>query len=136
MNKKLKILLILLLLAFLTNSLFAQEFRIKGTVTDRITNETIPGVTVLIEGTSIGTVTGVDGEFELIANRDTISLQLSHISYKTLAYVVNRKSGFLVNIGIISLYPAIQYLDEVKIISSFVTDRNTPIAVSTVKLVL
>ncbi|MFA5971161.1 MAG: TonB-dependent receptor [Lentimicrobiaceae bacterium] len=134
MTRKLLILLLSFLFTVLfSDSLFAQEFTVIGTITDRITNETIPGVTILVEGTTNGTVSDKDGQFELIVSSDTANLLFTHIAYKSLAYKVNRKSGYAIFLGNIALDPNIVNLDEITIISSFVTDRNTPLAVSTVK---
>lgn len=132
-----KILLVSLLALFfsiLFNSVVtAQEFRVKGTVTDQITNETIPGVTIVAEGTDQGTVTQSDGTFELVMNAENAILKFSHISYNSFSQSVSKKSGAVLYLGVIKLEPIVINLDEVKIMSSFVTDRTTPVAVSTVK---
>jgi len=133
MNKLLNLLHLILFAVLLSGTLSAQEFKIKGTVTDRYTNETIPGITILVEGTTQGTVTGTDGTFELNVSQEKINLQFTHISYKTLTLEVNRKSGSVNFIGNIALDPHIVDLDEIKIMSSFISDHNTPVAVSTVK---
>jgi len=124
----------ILFFTFLIHSgVYAQEYRIKGTVADRITNETIPGATIRAEGAKGGTFTTSDGAFELLLNSDTAELFFTHISYKTLKINVFRKGSSVIYLGIIKLDPVVVDLDEVKIISSFVTDRSTPVAVSTVK---
>ncbi len=134
MMKTLLVSLQILFLVFLLKSgVNAQEIRIKGTVVDLITNETIPGVTIVAEGTEIGTVSRTDGSFELIVDTESPILRFSHISYNTLSQLVSRKSGMVIFLGIIKLEPNVISLDEVKIMSSFVTDRSTPVAVSTVK---
>jgi outer membrane receptor for ferrienterochelin and colicin len=124
---------IFLLILLLKPVASAQEFRIKGTVADRVTNETIPGVTIVAEGTDQGTVTKSDGTFELVVNAENSILKFSHISYNSLSQSVSKKSGNVIFLGIIKLEPDVIDLDEVKIMSSFVTDRTTPVAVSTVK---
>ena len=134
MTRKILILLNgLFLISLISANLFAQGIRIKGTVTDRTTNETIPGITILIEGTTQGTVTGNDGTFELNFNGDKAVLRFTHISYNPLNLEIYRKPSPLLFLGNIALDPKIVNLDEVKVISTFVTDRNSPVAVSTVK---
>ena len=133
MNRLLLLLQGLFFALLVSSNLYAQEYKINGTVTDRTTNETIPGITILVEGTTLGTVSGIDGVFEVNITGDTAILQFTHISYKTLNYKVNRKTGTALFVGNIALDPTIVYLDEVKIISTFVTDRNSPVAFSTVK---
>jgi hypothetical protein len=45
--------------------LYAQERSVSGTVTDATTGEGIPGVNVLIQGTTSGSVSDIDGKFQL-----------------------------------------------------------------------
>jgi iron complex outermembrane receptor protein len=56
-------------IAFLLSSIpaFAQ-YRVTGTVTDR-TGEPLIGVNILVEGATIGSITNVDGEFSIEAER-------------------------------------------------------------------
>lgn len=134
MIKKIWILLPALFFAVLTSAnLIAQEYKIKGTVSDGSTHESIPGIAILVEGTNQGTVSGNDGTFELTVSGDKVKLRFTHISYKTFTDEVYRKPGSVVYIGNIMLEPTVLVLDEVKVMSSFITDRNTPVAVSTVK---
>ncbi len=55
-----------LLLAFLVQFTFAQEKTISGTVTDE--SGTLPGVSVIIKGTTTGTETDFDGKYTIKAN--------------------------------------------------------------------
>ena len=48
-----------------STSAFAQTGGIKGIITDAETGETLIGATVLITGTSFGTATGIDGDYEI-----------------------------------------------------------------------
>lgn len=66
-------LLVIGLLMVSTQFLMAQERTINGKVTDQA-GEPLPGVTVLVEGTQVGTVTDVDGDYSLDvpAERDTL----------------------------------------------------------------
>ncbi len=69
---------ILVLIGF---SCFSQTL-IKGKVTDE-KNNTLPGVTVLVPKTTIGTITNRDGAFQIKLPRNHKQLQLSSIGYKT-----------------------------------------------------
>ena len=66
MKKRYIGLLILLTSAF-TVPLVAQDTTVTGNVTDE-SGEALPGVSVLIVGTSTGTVTDLDGNFNLAVN--------------------------------------------------------------------
>ena len=57
--------ILLLLLAIAGMTVFGQERSISGSITDRSTNESLPGASVLVKGTSIGSITDIDGNFSL-----------------------------------------------------------------------
>ena len=59
------------------------DINVKGTVIDADTSEPMIGVSILIMGTSTGTVTDFDGNFELSVP-DKATLQLSYMGYKTI----------------------------------------------------
>ncbi|QZE13005.1 SusC/RagA family TonB-linked outer membrane protein [Halosquirtibacter laminarini] len=65
-------------------SVFQQDSKkvIKGVVTDKETGETIIGATVMVPGTSIGTVTNFEGEFTLKVNADARQLRISYLGYQ------------------------------------------------------
>ncbi len=77
MNRLYQKLSLLLTGMFLTTALVAQT--VQGTVTGD-DNEPLIGVTVLVKGTTVGTVTDFDGNFELAARPGDL-LQLSYVGY-------------------------------------------------------
>ncbi len=81
---KLKVLLSVLTLSLITISAQAQYGKIRGVVTDAETGETIIGASVLIEGTTKGAATNIDGEYIILAvTPGTVSLRVSYIGYNT-----------------------------------------------------
>jgi hypothetical protein len=64
-NMKRICLIFFVILGLLGNSLYAQDRRVTGTVTDFSDGSTMPGVTVMVRGTNIGTVTDMNGRYEL-----------------------------------------------------------------------
>lgn len=62
-----RILILTGLMLFMGFSLFAQSIRVTGTVTSQTDGSTIPGVSVLVRGTTVGTVTDINGRYELQA---------------------------------------------------------------------
>ena len=62
----------------------AQNGFIRGTVFDAEMGEYLPGVTVLVEGTTNGTITDLDGKFSISLAPGTYTLRISFISYETL----------------------------------------------------
>ncbi len=75
---------IFLILLFNVNAilLFSQNAQIKGRVVDGKTSETIPGANIFLEGTTIGTISDLDGNFT-ISNipSGTYTVKCSFISY-------------------------------------------------------
>ncbi len=62
----------------------AQEIEITGTVTQASDGQTLPGVTVLLRGTDIGTVTDIDGQYSLSLPDDSGILVFSFVGMETL----------------------------------------------------
>ncbi|GAB5401255.1 MAG: SusC/RagA family TonB-linked outer membrane protein [Aureisphaera sp.] len=70
-----------LLLAFVVQLTFAQEKTVSGTITDE-TNLPLPGVNVIVKGTSNGTQTDFDGNYSINVGVGQ-TLVYSYLSYKT-----------------------------------------------------
>ena len=68
-----------------------QRKNISGTVKDA-TGRPLPGVTIIIEGTTIGTITGVDGSYALSNVPDDGTLTFSFIGMKTLKVPVSLRT--------------------------------------------
>ena len=66
----------------LSTALFA-DISVKGTVIDADNSEPMIGVSILVKGTTTGTITDFDGNFELSVP-DKATLQLSYMGYKTI----------------------------------------------------
>lgn len=73
----------LLLYSFFTffNASFAQT-QIVGKITEQSTNNPLEGVSVIIEGTSLGAVTDLEGKYVLLCNEGTFIVKAKYISYK------------------------------------------------------
>ena len=76
MNK----LITLLLFSFITVAGFAQTNVLSGIVTDA-TGLGMPGVTVLVKGTNVGSITDIDGNFQINVTPGDV-LQISYIGYE------------------------------------------------------
>ncbi len=55
---------------------------ISGVVTDASTGENLPGVNIQVVGTSVGTTTNMDGEYELSIPDDAEELRFSFVGYQ------------------------------------------------------
>ncbi len=77
---------LMMLFAFL-GLFFAQGFAqktITGKVTDAKSGSPLPGVSVIVKGTTNGTITGVDGTYSLSVPENAKTLVFSFVGYKTL----------------------------------------------------
>ncbi len=74
-----KVLLTLVVGLFLSVGAFAQQIAVKGIVKDT-TGEPVIGANVLVKGTTNGTITDFDGNFQLMANQGDI-IVISFIGY-------------------------------------------------------
>ena len=89
-----------------TNS-FAQLATVKGVVNDEF-NETLPGVNVLIKGTSAGSTTNIDGEYSISSElNDSSVLVFSYVGYKVQEVLIAGRS--ILNI---QLEPSSKSLNE------------------------
>ncbi len=83
--------LILILFLFAgMNLIYAQGKNVTGKITDE-NNSPLPGVSVVIKGTTTGTVTNADGNFNINVNEDAV-LSFSFVGMKPQEISVARKS--------------------------------------------
>jgi iron complex outermembrane recepter protein len=67
----------------------AQQYKLRGVITDAATGETLIGANVVLKGTTTGTVTDVDGRFELVVDKlPPYTLVISFIGYTAQEVVV------------------------------------------------
>jgi len=75
-----------MLLCMMSASTVISQMTVTGVVTDE-TSETLIGVNILIKGTTIGTITDLDGAYSIQANEGDV-LQFSYTGYPTEEIVV------------------------------------------------
>lgn len=68
----------------LSQQAFAQGRTVSGRVTDQATGQVLPGVAVIVQGTTVGTSTGVDGAYTINVPAGSNTLQFRYIGYQTL----------------------------------------------------
>jgi TonB-linked SusC/RagA family outer membrane protein len=95
MKKITSLLVFLFLVGFIAT--YAQNIQIKGKVTGLDEGNSLPGVSVVIKGTTTGTATDADGNFELSAPADAV-LVFSSIGYAAQEVTVGGQT--MINIGL------------------------------------
>src|SRR5690554_1199950 len=73
---------VLVLTLMLSFSAIAQQRPVTGLVMDSNTGESLPGVNILVQGTSIGTVTDLDGSYRLEVPNAEAVLVFSFVGYE------------------------------------------------------
>ncbi len=105
---------------------------VQGVVKDANTDETLIGATAMIEGTTIGITTNLDGSFILITPVGEHVLLISYVGYEDQKFDITVKDGSTYNVGNIDLKSSAIGLDEVNVLASIAVNRKTPVAVSTI----
>jgi len=72
---------LIFLIAFSLNTFVAQAQSIEGIVSDGVTGESLPGATVLVRGTTLGTVTDIDGRYQMALQPGTHFIVFSFVGY-------------------------------------------------------
>lgn len=88
---KLKSLLAMILLTFTVQQVWAQR-TVSGTISDKSSGETMPGVAVLVDGTTTGVFSDMDGKYSIKVNGDTDVLIFSFVGYTTRKVTVGSQS--------------------------------------------
>ncbi len=98
-------------------SVIAQKTNITGVVTDKKTGETLPGVQVIIPGSTIGTISNLDGLYTLEIEPGTHDFQYRFISYtpeNIKGIVINRGETKTINV---ELSETVLELSEVAVVA-------------------
>ena len=93
-QKALKLFFLICVLGF--SSLQAQT--VKGTITDALDGAPLPGVNVIIKGTSVGVSSDFDGKFSIDVKSENAVLQFSFMGYATQEISVKGKT--LINVAL------------------------------------
>ncbi|MBN1198081.1 MAG: carboxypeptidase-like regulatory domain-containing protein, partial [Bacteroidales bacterium] len=104
-----KFTMILALLLFVgLQGVFAQTRNISGVVTSSDDGSSIPGVTVVVKGTTIGTTTDLDGKYSLSVPTQYNTVIFSYVGMKTQEVTIGESNT--INI---TMEPDVLVMDEV-----------------------
>ena len=129
LQKKWKYVLSFLLMLMAASGSWAQTLSVTGKVSDD-KGEGLPGVTVLLKGTSIGTSTDPAGKYSLNVPNGDGTLVISFIGYNTQEVAVNNRTSINV-----TLSADVKSLEEVVVVG-YGTQRKRDItsAVSNINM--
>ncbi len=99
----------------------AQQYKLRGIVSDGATGETLVGANVLLKGTTNGTVTDIDGRFQLLVSElPPYTLVVSYIGYTPLELVVKSLDKELK----LKLSTDQVLLDETEVVGSRISEKQ------------
>lgn len=113
---KMKKLITLFSILFLVVSVAFSQRDVSGTVQDEGGNP-IPGASVIVAGTTNGTVTDIDGNFSISASSDD-QLEVSFVGYETQTVSVGSQARV-----VITLSESTEFLDEI-VVSGYQTQTR------------
>ena len=113
-----KLLSVLFLLSFTLASVYAQDIQVKGTVVSGSDNEPLPGVNVVVKGTTNGGITDLDGNFTLSVPADA-TLSVTYIGFKSQEVAVKGQRSLK-----IILQEDTETLDEVVVVGYGVQKKS------------
>jgi iron complex outermembrane receptor protein len=90
-------LIFLMAVAYSLSSL-AQEKTISGVITDEKDNAPLAGVSVMVKGTSIGTVTSAEGKFSLNVPSTAKFLVISLVDYVENEVAISSKTSYVIKL--------------------------------------
>ena len=86
-----KLLSVLFLLSFTLASVYAQDIQVKGTVVSGTDDFPLPGVSVVVKGTTKGVITDIDGNFVISVPSNAV-LSFTYIGFKSQEVPVEGKT--------------------------------------------
>ena len=117
---------IILLVALLFNLQLSAQIILKGYIYDDISSETLIGANI-IASNGTGTVSDLEGYFELVLPKGEVEIRVSYVGYKE-----EKKTLRLDQNKTINFYLSTQILDEVQVVSDIARSRETPVAFSNI----
>lgn len=96
-----------------------QQQKVTGTITDASTGEQLPGVNIVVEGSTLGVVSDAFGKFSIDLPSPNSVLVFSYVGYNTERVEVAGRSAINVN-----LVPDIKSLEEVVVVGYGVVKKS------------
>ncbi|MCK5906145.1 MAG: carboxypeptidase-like regulatory domain-containing protein, partial [Flavobacteriales bacterium] len=89
-----KLIALMLFFSLFFSGLYAQDAYLSGTITDKSTGETLIGANVVVQGTTIGVSTDLDGGYILTGiTPGDYNLWITYIGYEDLLIPISLKAG-------------------------------------------
>ncbi len=125
MKRDLLSILLIFILSGFSLSISGQK-TVTGVITDAADNTPIPGVTVLVKGTTIGTISDLDGNYKINVPEGKEFLVFSYVGMKTVTLKITEDKID------VKMAAENEEIAEIMVIASFAKDRHTPVSFSTI----
>lgn len=123
-----KINFIWLVIFIFQSVLQAQIFSISGTVKDSLTNETIPGAIVYIEGTNISATTDFDGNYSFSVKQGRYKIVCTYVTYTQYSRIIEVKDQSII-LNILLVPEKNSTLNEITIVAEKVLNNDAGLAI-------
>jgi outer membrane receptor for ferrienterochelin and colicin len=105
------------------------QVSVTGTIIDGASGEALAGVAVIARDANTVAVSHIDGSFNIALPQGEHTIEIAHIGYLGKSLKVSSST----ELGSIKLDADALELEQVLVIASFAKDRETPVALSTIK---
>ncbi|MCH7401757.1 SusC/RagA family TonB-linked outer membrane protein [Belliella kenyensis] len=129
MIRKFTSILCLLIFMLCIESLQAQQMTVRGVVTSKEDGEPLPGVSILIKGTTSGAVTDLDGNFSIQVQSGNETLEFSYIGFQRQSIQIQSRSTINVTMA-----PDLSQLSEVVVTAMGIEKSEQSLGYSTQKV--
>jgi TonB-linked SusC/RagA family outer membrane protein len=120
------VVVIFVVMPFQLNAQTTQRITVTGIVTDGTTHEAMPGINVVVQGTTLGTTTDLSGKFTIVVPSEQSVLNFSFIGYTPMSITVGKQR----NLSVV-LASDLQTLDEVVVVGYGVQKKESVVGAVT-----
>lgn len=131
MRKMLQSFTLIAAMMLFTGGLFAQG-TVTGKIKDDMTGDPLVGASVVLEGTTTGATTDMDGVFTLDLPTGIQKVVISYVGFEDVVMDIDVASGDTKNLGKILLKGKAIGMAGLEIIADRAKERETPVAISNV----
>lgn len=117
------------MISFMCSFVIAQKSGIvSGKIVDKSNGETLIGATVELEGTGLGAITDIEGNFNISADPGTYNLVVRYFGYQTASISVDVKSGDITYVEYAMGEAEAQALQEIVVVAT--ADRSSDVVMN------
>lgn len=113
----------LLLITLLPLGMLFAQATIKGKVTDKTNNESLPGANIMVLGTTTGTVSDIDGDYSLQIPDGNQVIQVKFVGYKPISKAITINKGETMTMNWV-LDPEVSELEEFVVVGYGVQQKS------------